>query len=98
MLTAKQRKFMIFKLYFRIEKSLLKLPVAALKRHIGIAVIITRNWLNRKSMTELIRISLNRGLSHSGNLQISGLDFGWAVLRTKADEDNLGHSVGNCIL
>lgn len=88
---------MILMLYFRNEKSLLKLLVAARTSHIGIAVIIIRNWLNRKSMTKLIGMDRYTGTSGLEISPVSGLNIGGHVYGTNAIENNLDHLGEICI-
>jgi len=86
-----------FRLYFQIDKSLLKLALAALTHQIAIASIGICNWLNRNSMVELKMIVHRIGTVYLENYYISVFDSGCSVLRINAVENNLGLQGKYCI-
>jgi hypothetical protein len=86
-----------FRLYFQIDKSLLKLALAALSHHIAIASIGICDLLNRNKMIELKIIAHLIGDFCVEIYYKSVFDSGCSVLRINAVENNLGLKGKYCI-
>ncbi len=76
------------KQYFQIDKSLLKLSLAALTHHVDIAIISLCNWLKRINMIELIMTSHYCSTVYLEYDHISVFENGYSMLIIGAVENN----------